>query len=292
MRLGLGEYEHVERFNISTFIVRDAFFEKIEALAPQVITSLEQGPLKTYRELWPKRKELVSDWRLIERMNIFYTALLEWSRTWNLDADWCRNRAIDAMAESLDWQELGEDRPLLFNVRDYDFSPEDVEDYHRMVSPPPPPSDLPEWIVVFETRGQYLARIEEIATNSIKKGILLNIETSRRNEAINSVIDNAKTYTNRVSVYFISQPGWRKVKEKPMISEHLGWAVQYQVLERDANVIAKAIHKQKYRGTKYNPREADKITKALERLEPLLGLEFRPSARGPRGSEELEELNE
>jgi hypothetical protein len=137
LRLGNGEFESQEEGRVppSVHHARDLFLETLSKMIPEVLSDLYDNAFDTYQKAglhfdaavheerlkhlntYDRIGELSRleyqhrwnspDWRNFEGEEITYdenlsalqSNIFDWSRTWKLDADWCRERAF----KTLDW---------------------------------------------------------------------------------------------------------------------------------------------------------------------------------------------
>ena len=167
-------------------------------------------------------------------------SLFEWSKRWNLDADWCLFRALRtlhswsrhrAYVEDLQWS------TLLFGVDD----PE---------GEPLPPDGFPAWNVFEDSKRAYQQIIEASARNRLDNDpILSKIESSHRENFLRELKPVVKRYQDKVGRFYDAR-GYERINRLELI-KHIGWTVDFQVsqmrfreIANNSNVAPQAVSKE------------------------------------------------
>ena len=293
--LGIGVYDGGQLVPM----VRRSFLHTIRRSAPHVLEELrdetlplfltaKREPVTTPRRTKPQveqlRKKIISgaiessEVALVHRsfedgkfnfdkhLSAFLQSLFDWSKRWNLNADWCLFRAFKTLnswsrhksyVEDLQWS------TLLFGVD----NPEG--------EPPPPNKDFPAWNVFEDSRGAYQQMIEDSARNRlINDPLLSKIESSHREDFLRELKPIVKKYQDRVERFY-DKKGFERIKRQELI-KHIEWTVGFQVSEMRFSEIANN-----------SDVEPQAVAKAVKFILKLIDLKHRSAPAGrPSGSKD------
>lgn len=197
--------------------------------------------------------------------SVFLRALFDWSKSWNLDADWFVLRALKTLnswsrnkifRENLQWSSL------LYGIDDPENEPQ-------------PPEGFPAWNVLDESAKTYRLKISNEARNRIvQDDILAQIEASHREHFIRNLDPVVKNYQDRVSQFYKAL-GYKPVNRQELL-KHIEWTVAFQVSGETFTDIASSANVQ-----------PQAISKEVNSVLKLIGLDRRLVKRGrPLGTKD------
>jgi hypothetical protein len=264
---------------------QEMFLAVVRAKRPGVMEDLSNEPLSLYleadlpvnpvnRRTWTQlvQGSETPDNPLLLRLK---ESLIEWQRRWHLeetegDPKWCLATAVLTLAE---WKSDNSDNKIL------DWS------YHRTVSVrdwinlEPPLPDFDYWLSGISHK-EYLKEVREAANRQLEAKPLSILKESRRRAIISDVVEAAEKYMHKLEERYKSD-GWEAVTKRPMLRDHLIWAVKYQVVGMNYNQIT--------RETKPTVT-TNAVRKAIRETLEYIGIRAReadPPGR-PRGSKNSE----
>ncbi len=196
---------------------------------------------------------------------VFLKALFDWSKYWNLDADWFVLRALKTLnswtknkilRESLQWSRL------LYGMDDPENEPQ-------------PPKGFPAWNVLDESAKTYRLKVTNQARNRIiKDEILSQVEASHREHFIRKLDPVVKDYQDQVSQFYKAL-GYKPINRYELL-KHIEWTVAFQVSRESFINIASSADV-----------ERQAVSKAVKSVLRLIGLTQRLTKGGrPLGSKD------
>jgi hypothetical protein len=270
-----GELDWSDEYSKRRFL-RAEFLKAVARIEPDVCEALYGEPLILFAKLGGNDQTL--GWEDFEMAadptggGALTDNLLKWSRDWWLDADWCREAGFESLR------------------RYYRAVPSDSlssnEFHHRFDLPTrgdldltlPPPEGLEEYWPLFVSRDEYLEQVNDQASAEIHGVALFRLgESSHTRAFVKTIVAAAENYCVEVEKYLEKQGYIRpKVGEKRNLTEHLEWAVLYQIAGLGWSRIAEL--------TGVQPSA---VQKAVTELLRLIDLPQRPIAKGrPHGSKD------
>lgn len=306
MKPGLGSYDRNGEDNFTRRSARIRFLIIVSQLEPRLLPSLHE---RTYKLFWELiltcRKKKISFkyeadgkalqqrirdpfapcdelpyWNALQQVkdsSALCDALLQWSKGYNLNADWCRNQAIETLWT---WRDMSRDKRGLswYRSREDDYkalqSGQDTEILLRSYSEPPikAPPGLPGWRPRIELRQIYLARMRARIDFAFEENPLLSNATDLcKSIFIKSIEVSVKKYCNKVEEYYNALPGWKKCSLKEKLLRNLIWAALYQVGRLEYDNIAYVCGLRK--------GQKDEIGLAVRRILKSIDLNRPPQAR-------------
>lgn len=289
--LAVGEYDGGQVVEL----VRRHFLSQVRKRVPRVLEELSEETLDLFRralldaptdikppafirrlklaELTLDSSELSSLQRDVENgryasdknYSLFLVSLLEWSKRWNLTADWCLFFALKTLnswhgkrpaLQALDW------RYLLFGLDDPKAEPS-------------PPEGFPAWNVFEDSRSMYRRRVFALAKNALNADhILKHIEASQRAGFVNKLKPVLDEYQERVAAFYRTQK-YPQINRREVM-KHIEWTVDFQVGGHSFKEIA---------GRDVAEQAVNKAGQAILKL---INLDKRPSraAGRPLGSQD------
>jgi hypothetical protein len=293
--LGIGVYDGGQLVPM----VRQSFLHTIRKSAPQVLEELRDETLSLFltakrepvanipRRTKPQaeqlRKKIIKgaiesseislvrqdfeegEFKLDKQVSAFLQSLFDWSKRWNLNADWCLFRAFKTLHSWSRHQSYVEDlqwSTLLFGLDD----PE---------GEPLPPEGFPAWNVFEDSRRAFQKMIEDSARNRlINDPLLSKIESSHREDFLRELKPIVKKYQDRVESFY-DKKGFERIKRQELI-KHIEWTVDFQVSQMRFREIANN-----------SDVEPQAVTKAVKFILKLIDLKQRSAPAGrPSGSKD------
>lgn len=186
------------------------------------------------------------------------TAIQEWSRKNNLDAEWWRNIGFQTVNA---WAGYGE--------CDLEFSwsiSEEVEINQGAELALLPFDGFPRWQPANARRRDYLSRLRDWARTRIEGEVIFRCASRPcRSDLIYSVEKMGKAYCQEVERYYESH-AWTRVKDKRHLVNHIKWAVAFQTQNKSYGQIAESYEK-----------AVPPVKRAADEILELIGLPKRPS---------------
>ncbi len=248
---------------------RQEFWWAISKYAPHVIEELKEETFETYKAAKITQRPVRHLFSLRNSSDVleqaFLSNLLAWSKRWNLDADWCREKAFDMLLSwvtSPDLERQSRSKGLIGTI----------------VAPAPkhsPPLETLTYFPGLGSREGYLAKVAEEAKRRIQADPLLKFgEPSRRKSFIDSICEGVEeSYCIPEEKHWQeSSPSAQPSPRNPALWKHIEWAVRARVCGESSSQIAE--------GTKLDVRTINKeVRKVLE----LIGLPTKPGRGRPPG---------
>jgi hypothetical protein len=188
-----------------------------------------------------------------QAFSAFLYAFFDWTKHWNLDADWLIFRALKTLnswskhkvfRENLQWSSL------LYGIDDPENEPQ-------------PPKGFPVWNVLDESAQTYRLKITNQARNRIVQDeVLSQIEASHREHFIRQLEPVVKDYQERISEFYKAL-GYKPVNRLELL-KHIEWAVAFQVSGESFRGIAGSADV-----------EPQAVSKAVKSVLSLIGLNQR-----------------
>ena len=291
LRFGNGEFESRTENAIppSVYHARDYFLEVVKKLSPDVLTDLSKKPFDCYRKTglhfdamaheerlkhlntYDKIREMARlrthhewnspDWRRIfeveeitydEPMGALQNSIFEWSRKWNLDAVWCRERAYHTLDFWCSFPELPEN--LVWNYE-------------------------PAWETIAAFRqGEHPSFIFESKTLYPRVGMRAEVErrlTEEFRAQLKAFLDKREKMAKDAGLNPV-----RKKRE----DMHFVWLISFQVKEMSYERILARYFPNEYATAKRDgciSERTKRIRKAVNEVSRLIGLSLRRDGIAP-----------
>lgn len=275
MQTCYGELDWSDEYSKRRFL-RAEFLKAVAEYEPGVCEALYGEPLVLFGKL--EGYDQTIGWEDFEMAadptsgGALIDSLLKWSRDWRLDAEWCREAAYESLRRY--YRAVPPDS-LSINEFHYRFDLPTRGDLDMSL---PPPEGLEEYWPLFVSRDEYLNQVNDQALVEIHGNALLRLgESSHGRAFVKTIVDAAEKYCVEVEDALEKQGYVRpKAGEKRNLTEHLEWAVLYQIEGLGWSRIADLAG--------VNPSA---VQKAVTELLKLIDLPQRSIARGrPHGSKD------
>jgi hypothetical protein len=267
-----GELDFANGKSNQAFL-RWQFLSSLKANAPQVMEQLCRSLLPIFRQA----KELEGlPWRDVaigksKPMKAARRAVQQWSESWNLNAEWCREELYNEAMIAYLRTSHPNIKPTPFNETILDLA--FASDRHNL-SIASPPDGLRNYLPIAETRKEYLNQVKAKALQPFDDGPLTLAKPSLRRATVDSVIRTAEAYCKSVEAAYLKQNHTHSKKRREL-DRHLKWTVKFQVLRKTLPEIAEA-----HVGAKVIADSA--ISKAVTDLLRSVELNKRPDAKPGR----------
>lgn len=200
-----------------------------------------------------------------QQFSVFLNVLFDWSKHWNLDADWLIFRALKTLnswskhrvfRDNLQWASL------LYGVDDSENEPQ-------------PPKGFPAWNVFDDSAKVYRLKVfKEASKPIIQDAILSQIKASDRRGFICKLNPVIKDYQDRVSQFYKAL-GYKPINRQELL-KHIEWTVAFQVSRQSFINIASSADV-----------ERQAVSKAVKSVLRLIGLTQRKTKGGrPLGAKD------
>jgi hypothetical protein len=283
---GLGEYDRDGPESFTTIATRIRFLILANILEPKIVRELHdcifhlfsqfirtQRKINLGRKDRPAYESIVAyeskiarefgDWKSLlaaTNSSALCLELQKWSEDWNINADWCRDLAVNTLWLWRDQrrEERGKDWGHEFPYgRLVLRSPEYIREIAKASRDLPsqePPAGLPSYSPAIQLRKEYLIeaeitiRIREEETMARLKDISQRarldtrlVESPHQKATLKQrteLFNKAVEYCNSLERLYNSLPGWHKTGVKKTLAEQLVQAVLFQVLRLEYETIA------------------------------------------------------
>jgi hypothetical protein len=245
-----GELDWPDEYSKIRFL-REEFLNAVARYEPKVCETLYGEPLILFGRL--HREQQTLDW---EKFGIaadhpsgaaVIDSLLNWSRDWRLDADWCREAAYESLAHC-----YCADSSASISLKEFHYR-FDLPTRLNLDMTLPPPEGLKEYWPHLISRAFYLEQVDDHAEAEIHLDPLLRLgESSHKRAFVKTIVAAAERYCVKVEKYLEKQ-GYTRPKRgaKRNLTQHLEWAVMYQIkglgwsqIARLSRVKASSVQKQ------------------------------------------------
>jgi hypothetical protein len=214
-------------------------------------------------------------------------AILDWSDQWNLNADWCRDRAVRQMQTG--WlqdpdREGWVDDGFYLSLRL--FGPDSVPVFRNAQEAASfCPKEFPLWPAFLMRQRDYLRMLERDLRNAIEKDPAWSWALSRPhlkshvNNLIKVVLEDVRqNHCERVARHY-AEKGFERIGKRSRMEDHINWTVRVRVLSQTSDQIATMLETV--------AREAyltiNGVRKAVRETLIALELPMRPTFRPARG---------
>lgn len=255
--------------------VRLEFLKKVSHLSPTVSDDL-------YRKCYPEFHRLhleiehtinLALLRSEPRLASLYEILKEWAKEYNLEADWCYERALEQL---FDWCiPVSDDEDDLYEVRHKGWGGVSVslQDNDDSI---PPPIGFPSYAPGAQSRGDYLEQCKVILETELNRPLLVVARTKEKRAFRDSIMEKVEQYCEEVENWFKKNQGWLSAKMKNNLDRNLGWAVKVQIIGITASQISEE-----------EEMDISTVTRAVEDILSLIelprSLDFKQGRKpGPR----------
>jgi hypothetical protein len=270
-----GELDWPDEYSKCRFL-RSEFLNAVAEYEPEACEKLYGEPLVLFDKLDSYDRTLSwEDFAIAAKPtggDALIDSLVQWSRDWRLDADWCREAAYESL--------------MRYYRADVSGSLSSNQFHHRFDLPTrsgldmtlDPPEGLEEYWPLFLTRDDYLDQVNDRALAEIHLVPLLRLgEISHKRAFVRTILAAAENYCVKVEKY-LEKEGYVRPKagEKRNLPLHLEWAVRYQIQQLGWSRIAELADV-----------KPSAVQKAVTELLKLIDLPQRSIAKGrPHGSKD------
>jgi hypothetical protein len=235
-RICFGEFDWPDERGKREFL-QLLFLDTLERVDQAPLKDLYDKPFELYRQCC---KDFRLDYRaiycwwgltgaarsMVQRLNADINA---WSKTWNLDAKWCRKTALASLGTwSSSSREVTE---LIF---------QHPGGGGGVPTPIEPPDGFPRYIAYMMSRDSYLEWVESTALKVISDNSLLNHAPRIKAKAFaESIVRKAIPYCRTVEALYV-ESGWKRYRknEKRNLKQHMEWTVKFQVSGKTFSEVA------------------------------------------------------
>ncbi len=275
MQICYGELDWTDEYSKCRFL-RSEFLNAVAEYKPEVCQELYGEPLVLFGRLNGSDPTLTwEDFAIAATPtggDLLINSLVQWSRDWRLDVDWCREAAYESLMR---YYRTGATGSLSSNQFHHRF---DLHTRSGLDMTLDPPEGLEEYWPLFLTRDDYLDQVNDRVLAEIHSIPLLRLgEISHKRAFVRTILAAAENYCVKVEKY-LEKEGYVRPKagEKRNLPLHLEWAVRYQIQELGWSRIAELA------GVKPSA-----VQKAVTELLKLIDLPQRSIAKGrPHGSKD------
>lgn len=245
-----GEFDFPDGRAGRSSYLQSEFLKAVSQHAPQVWDDLYelQAFAVPLAEAWLSWQEIRlgrADNHLRESISELTAALDEWARRWNLNEEWCLQRAYDALRW---WTRHGRVDAVLWAGAVWGGA------VIAPPNPPPPLEELPEYHPLFTFRENYLQSI-------------------RASGARHGLLKVAAQYCEQVEDCYEAAGYVRcKADEKRRLDQHLEWTVRFQLTGEGLDNIAQTA----------DEIEKSTVLRAVYDLLRMIDLEKRADAKPGR----------
>jgi hypothetical protein len=235
-RVCFGEFDWPDERGKREFL-QMLFLDTISKVDKAPLKQLYGKPFEMYRQCCKDFGLDYSDiyfrWRLTGAARSMVQALNAeidaWSRTWNLDAKWCRQTALASLhAWSCSSREITE---LFF---------QHPGGGGGVPTSPDPPEGFPKYVAYMMSRDDYLEWVQSTALQVISDNSLLSHAPRIKAKAFAvSIAGKAMPYCRTVEAVYV-ETGWKRCRknEKKSLKRHMEWTVKFQISGKTFNELA------------------------------------------------------
>lgn len=240
MQVCYGELDFTDLDSRRAFL-QDQFLNAIADHAPEAMRAFGRDVVSGFHKLDKLEKmltwrEINSPYRRSSEVTAVRRGVMSWSRRWNLDNEWYRERLYnELMVQQLRAANRNRTPAPLSDAVLYSVFASDRSN----LSIPSPPDGLRNYLPIAETRKDYLQAIEHDALEAFKKSPLKHVEASQRRATVESIVRNVEAYCAKVEKCYLGA-NYVRAKEKRNLKEHLRWAVRFQVQNQTLSEIAES----------------------------------------------------
>jgi hypothetical protein len=206
-------------------------------------------------------------------------AIIKWSDYWNLNADWCRDRAIRQLFAWTD--EVWETDHTEWGAMPYGRLVEINKQEERRLLPS---EDFPRWMPFEQKLNEYLDQQEQelreyITKHPVMAAMFEGYLKSHINDLIKRIRDEMRlNYCEKLADYY-EEHKYIRISIEPRIDKHMEWTVRVRILCRTSDEVTQTFE----RIAKEESYSENAIRKAVREILTEIGLPLQPTFLPSRG---------